>query len=242
MASGAAAGRQPEPAIAFRSVVRLFVELVVVTCLWAALLFISAGRIDWLRAWIYLALSTTTLAVSGVIAACINPGVIAARAKKKREGVKRFDRIFSAMYSTLLLATPVIAGLDAVRFGWSSMPFATVYVGVALYLVGSVPITAALATNPFAERQVRIQSDRDHRVISTGPYRYVRHPLYTGAVVLMFAIPLILGSVWALVIAVLSAAAFVWRTAMEDSTLRAELAGYEEYCSRTRYRLIPGLW
>jgi protein-S-isoprenylcysteine O-methyltransferase Ste14 len=96
--------------------------------------------------------------------------------------------------------------------------------------------------NPHAETSVRIQAERDHRVVAAGPYGVVRHPMYVGLILLYVAQALILGSVWALVIAGLIAVLFLWRTAMEDQVLRKDLPGYEEYTSVTRYRLMPGLW
>jgi len=135
-----------------------------------------------------------------------------------------------------------LAGMDAVRFRWSSMPFVSVYIGAVLYGLSMALVGWVLCTNPFAESSVRIQHDRGHTVVSSGPYRFVRHPMYVGSCFMYAATGLILGSVWALLDAGLLAILLVVRTALEDRTLRRELAGYEEYASRTRCRLIPGVW
>jgi protein-S-isoprenylcysteine O-methyltransferase Ste14 len=137
---------------------------------------------------------------------------------------------------------PAVAGLDAVRYHWSSMPFEFVYVGIILFALAMVLIASVLVVNPYAESSVRIQTDRGHTVITSGPYRLVRHPMYVGSFLMNLGMPLILGSVWALVLTGVITLLFVWRTAHEDQTLRRELPGYEEYAARTRYRLLPGLW
>ena len=99
-----------------------------------------------------------------------------------------------------------------------------------------------MVVNPFFEKTVRIQTDRGHRVVDTGPYAYVRHPGYVGFLGWILAAPLLLASVWAIVPALISVVGLVIRTALEDRTLRAELPGYPEYAARVRFRLIPGMW
>jgi len=129
-----------------------------------------------------------------------------------------------------------------VRYHWSSMPFVFVYVGAILFALAMVLIAWVMVVNPFAETSVRIQTDRGHTVITSGPYRIVRHPMYLGAILMYTATSLVWGSVWALALAAVMTGLMIWRTSREDRTLRQELAGYEEYSSRTRYRLLPGLW
>jgi protein-S-isoprenylcysteine O-methyltransferase Ste14 len=122
------------------------------------------------------------------------------------------------------------------------MPFWTVYPAIVSFIVSAMLITWVLIKNPHAESSVRIQSDRGHSVISSGPYRLVRHPMYVGLMQLHQAIALILGSTWTMGLAALITVLFFWRTALEDKTLRQELPGYEEYTTVTRYRLMPGIW
>lgn len=220
---------------------RLVLKLLAVTALWGAVLFVSAGRLDWPRAWIYLALCVLGMAVNAVGVVRKNPGLIRER-WKKRANTKTFDKVFMVLYTPTVFTLPVVAGLDAGRFGWSSMPPATLYAGVVLLLLAIIPIAGALATNPHLEITVRIQEDRGHRVITSGPYRVVRHPLYSGAILQNAGAPLVLGSLWAYVPAGLVTLLFIVRTALEDRTLRNELPGYEAYAQRTRYRLLPGIW
>jgi len=168
--------------------------------------------------------------------------VLEARSKWRHKDTARFDKIFLAIYGPLISILPAVAGLDAGRNHWTSLPFGFVYVGSILFAVALALITWVVVVNPFAEKSVRIQTDRGHTVITSGPYRYVRHPMYVGLILLFVSTALVWGSVWALGLAAVMAVLIIWRTAREDRTLRLELAGYEQYAAITRYRLLPGLW
>jgi protein-S-isoprenylcysteine O-methyltransferase Ste14 len=224
-----------------RSIRKRMVQIVLFTAVWGVLLFASAGRPDYIRGWICLGLFVFFAAASAILVLRYNPEVAAARSKLHSDA-KGFDKVFAVVYTLLQLALPVVAGLDAVRYGWSSMSFEAVYPGALLYLLAAAPVTWAMVSNPFLETMVRIQEERGHRVVTTGPYRYVRHPMYVGIILQMVATPLVLGSWWSFVPAAVIAILFVWRTAKEDGTLRNELSGYEEYAQQTRYRLLPGIW
>jgi len=220
---------------------RLVLKLLAFTALWGAVLFISAGRLDWPRAWIYLALCVLGMAVNAVGVIRKNPELIRER-WKKRANTKTYDKVFMWLYLPTVFALVVVAGLDAGRFGWSSMGPETLFAGVVLHLLGSIPIAGAMATNPHLETTVRIQEDRGHQVITSGPYRVVRHPMYAGVILQLAGAPLVLGSLWACLPAAVAPVLFIVRTALEDRTLRRELPGYEAYAQRTRYRLLPGVW
>jgi protein-S-isoprenylcysteine O-methyltransferase Ste14 len=168
--------------------------------------------------------------------------LLGARANWRHNDTKPFDKIFLLGYLPLVLIQPAVAGLDAVRLRWSSIPFCFVYIGSTLFTLAMALMAWAMVVNPYAESTVRIQTDRGHAVISSGPYRVVRHPMYVGIMLMYLATPLIWGSVWALVLARFIMILLAWRTAREDQTLRHELAGYEEYAASTRYRLVPRLW
>ena len=215
---------------------------IVATGLWFAVLFGAAGRIDWLRGWIYVAASLTALLVTDVVVRRANPVVLDAREKWRRKETKPFDKVFLLIFALFFFLQPAIAGLDAVRFRWSSIPAWAIYVGLTFFAVGSTLVAWTLAVNPHAESTVRIQTDRGHAVISAGPYQIVRHPMYLGIILGYLGGPLILGSMWALSISGVLIALFVARTALEDRTLSHELQGYKEYAVKTRYRLAPGLW
>ncbi len=218
------------------------IQVIVFTGLWVGALFGSAGRWDWTRGWIFTALYSAGMAGIGIAAHRRNPTIIAARARWRHKDTKRFDRIFIAIYFPLTYVQPAVAGLDAVRFRWTSMPVWPAYPGTVLLELGIALIAWVMAVNPFAETTVRIQTDRGHSVVAAGPYRFVRHPMYAGAILLYVASPFVVGSYWALAVAGVIVALYLWRTAMEDRTLRRELPGYDEFAARTRYRLVPGLW
>jgi protein-S-isoprenylcysteine O-methyltransferase Ste14 len=213
------------------------------TALWFAALFGSAGTLRWTRGWVYFGASLAGMAASGVAIKRYSPGLMEARLKwRSNKDTKRFDRFILAFYLPLSYVQPAVAGLDAVRFRWTSLPVAAMYAGVILYALGTAMIAWTLAVNRFAETTVRIQKDRGHTVVLSGPYRYVRHPMYVGAALIHGATALILGSEWALAVGGVMILLLVVRTALEDATLRRELPGYAEFTERTRYRLVPGVW
>ena len=217
-------------------------QLVMTTLLTAAACFLSAGTVDWPRAWVYLGLQAAIVAVSAVLILRENPALVGARGRIHRDA-KRFDKVILGLYIVLLFTVVTVAGLDTVRYHWSSpLPIATLYWGILLSVLSTIPGLWALMVNPFAEVAVRIQRERGQAPVTQGPYQLVRHPMYTGVILGNLAPPLILGSAWAFVPAAGTMILFVVRTALEDQTLRAELPGYADYAQRTRYRLLPGIW
>ena len=140
------------------------------------------------------------------------------------------------------VATWIVAGLD-VRFGWSPQtPWLLSTVGLVVALIGQRLTVVAMRENRFFSAIVRIQRDRGHRVVDSGPYARVRHPGYTGAIIFALALPVMLGTMWAFVPSVITSLLLAVRTALEDGTLQRELEGYREYADRVRFRLVPGIW
>lgn len=208
----------------------------------AALLLWPAGRWDWMPGWHYVGLFSIYLALSLGVLLKVNPAVIVAR-MRLTSGTKTWDKWWGALSAPVITAVWVVAALDAGRYGWGpAMPGGLAWVGLGLFVPGSAIFLWAMAANPFFEKTVRIQTDRGHRVITDGPYRWVRHPGYVGFGGWIVATPLLLGSWWAFAPAALSLITLVVRTALEDRTLRRELDGYAEYAARVRYRLVPGVW
>jgi len=208
--------------------------------LMAVIMFVPAG-IGWLKGWIFLLVFLTQTVVAAVYLWHKNPAIFAARSKLQK-GIKRWDKVLMACLFTSLLSVFPVAGLDDGRFHLSSVPTWLVGVGYVLFSAGFVLSAWAEAVNKFAEPGVRIQTERGHKVVDTGPYAIVRHPMYLSAFFLFFGTALALGSFWALIPAFIVALIIVVRTALEDRTLQNELTGYREYAGRVRYRLIPGIW
>ncbi|NLS97522.1 MAG: isoprenylcysteine carboxylmethyltransferase family protein [Planctomycetaceae bacterium] len=208
--------------------------------LMALIMFVPAG-IGWTKGWVFLLVFMIYTAVACVYLWHKNPAIFAARSKLQK-GIKRWDKVLMACLFISLLAVFPVAGLDNGRFHWSSMPMWLVVLGYVLFSAGFVLSVWAEAVNKFAEPGVRIQTERGHKVVDTGPYAIVRHPMYLSAFVLFFGTALALGSFWALIPAALVALVLIVRTALEDRTLQNELTGYREYAGRVHYRLIPGIW
>jgi protein-S-isoprenylcysteine O-methyltransferase Ste14 len=206
----------------------------------AIFMFVPAGRLDWWQAWALLAIYLGAIVFNAFFVMRGDPELIAERAKTM-DNTRDWDKTVTSAITVLMLALLAVAGLD-VRFGWSGMPIAVSIAGLLLLVAGNLMVSWSMAANRFFSRVVRIQDDRGQEVCSSGPYRFVRHPGYAGMIVYTPAMGIGLGSWWAVIPAVLAAAGFVLRTALEDRTLRAELPGYEEYAGRVRFRLLPGVW
>jgi len=205
-------------------------------------MFGAAGTLSWPRGWIYTIVFAIGFAAMSLVVWRYNPVMFQVRGKLHHKDTKPFDKVFFAVYFPLALIQPALAGLDVMRFRWSSISIAAMYLGVALFAFSCATIGWVMVVNRFAENTVRIQTERGHTVIMNGPYRFVRHPMYVGLSLFFLSGALILGSWWALASAAAITVLVVWRTAMEDRTLRRELAGYEEFTTHTRYRLVPGVW
>jgi protein-S-isoprenylcysteine O-methyltransferase Ste14 len=208
---------------------------------WVGFLFGGAGRITWLRGWICTVLYLGGFYTVRAVLQNRNPEVLKQRQRATREDTKPFDKIILRFLLSLAIIEPLAAGLDF-RWNGTSTPFWLVYPGIASFLGAAMTITWVLIKNPHAESSVRIQSDRGHCVIASGPYRFVRHPMYAGLIQLHQSVALMLGSPWTVGIAALITILLWLRTALEDRTLRQELPGYQEYTMVTRYRLMPGVW
>ena len=211
------------------------------TALIGALMFLCAGRLDWMSAWVFLGLSTVVFLTAGVYVVRKNPDVVNERGKGG-EGAKTWDRILTTVYAVFMFAIYIVAGIDAGRFQWSAMPLAVQILGSIGFVLGMVWMYWAMLANTFLAMVVRIQEERGHSTVSSGPYRYVRHPMYIGILVSYGSTPLLLGSWFALIPFAIMGALLVLRTALEDRTLQNELPGYAEYAQRVRYRLLPGIW
>ncbi|MEX2162210.1 MAG: isoprenylcysteine carboxylmethyltransferase family protein [Anaerolineales bacterium] len=223
--------------------IRGFTVAMLLTAMMSVTLFASAGTLAWMQAWIFIGLFVVYFALWVWWGLRYSPELIMERgqALQKRDS-KQWDQILVRVNLLLSIITYVVAGLDAARYGWTLIPAPYQVVGLAFILFGYIFPFWALSNNPFASGTVRIQTERGHTVSTGGPYRFVRHPMYVGAIVADIGIPLFLGSYWALIPGALMAALFIYRTWREDVTLQEELPGYKEYAQKVRYRLLPGVW
>lgn len=220
---------------------RLLLRLIGFVLILAAILFLAAGRWQWVMGWIYMAMYASVTVVS-VFVVPLDPELIAERTRIQ-EGVKEWDKRLTVVGSVLYpLAILVVAGLDA-RYGWTPrLPPALQLAALVVAAVGNLISIWATAVNRFYSRFVRIQTERGHLVISDGPYGVIRHPGYLGQIIFSLGSALALGSLWALVPGGLFAVLLVVRTGLEDRTLRDELEGYQAYTQTVRYRLLPFIW
>lgn len=210
--------------------------------MFGVLLFLGAGTLNWPQGWLYLGLHALTIAAQMALVLPRSPALLAERSRLQA-GTKRWDVVMSIIglgFGSLALL--LVAGLDY-RNGWTApLPLWVVALAVVAMIVGWAIIIWAMVSNPFFAATVRVQTDRDQRVITGGPYGYVRHPGYVGAILYNAATPFILGSLWALLPALVVVLFFIARTLGEDPVLQRELPGYRDYSERVRYRLLPGLW
>ncbi len=169
------------------------------------------------------------------------PGLLKERMSRNKE-IKSLDKIIMTAYSFLLIILLAVPGLDAVRFGWSEVPLFVKALGFFGYIPALVFAFWAMRENAYASDVVRIQEDRGHTVCTTGPYRFVRHPMYVGVILFVLCFPLSLGSLYSFIPASLIVVLFIMRTSFEDKTLMEELPGYQEYAQTVRYKLMPGVW
>ncbi len=204
-------------------------------------LFAAGDDPAWWPAWVYVAIlvTSTILPLAGPFR--LDEGLIEERMSRK-PGAKPWDRYFVGLVILFTMAELIVPGLDH-RWGWTNpQPAWKSLLGLALMIVGTFGLTWAMRVNRFFSTVIRIQKDRGHHVVSEGPYRLVRHPGYAFWSLRTVGVPLLLGSNWAFIVAGLFIAMFVVRTGLEDRVLREELAGYDEYADRVRWKLVKGVW
>ena len=204
-------------------------------------LFWSAGRMNWWPAWASIAVMSAWIVATAIVIFRFNPDLLAERLGP-RKGAKPWDTAIMSVLGLMQLVRYIVAGLDQ-RFGWTGgFPLAAQITALIVCALGYALVVWATASNAFFSQIVRIQSERGHAVAAGGPYHYVRHPAYVGAILYELAVSVLLASWWALVVSGLSAILLIIRTALEDCILQAELAGYAGYARQVRHRLLPGIW
>lgn len=205
--------------------------------------FGSYGSLSWWQAWLLLVIWLVYYALLYTWGRKVNPTVVLERVSTGVHSPNpAWDRRILGAYVVVSGAMNVTAGLDAGRFGWSEVQEWVVWIMLMFAVLANLLPFWAVMSNPFASNVVRIQAERGHRVVSDGPYAYIRHPVYLGGLLYAFSYPLFLGSYWALIPSALVAGLMVARTALEDEFLHRHLPGYPEYADKVRWRLLPGVW
>lgn len=223
--------------------IRIVIMLLLVLVIIPLLPILISGRWGWWQAWLLAAIFILAFIISRALAARKTPDIIKERANyNQHDNTQPWDKWLSPLVAFGSVFILLVAGLDAL-FHWSagfSLPLELA--GLALLLLGYVLGTYAFVENAYFSGTVRIQEERGHRVVSGGPYSWVRHPGYLGSLISSLGIPLLLDSAWAFIPVVIFGAVFFIRTSLEDRFLQKNLLGYKEYAQKVHYRLIPGVW
>ena len=226
------------------NIVRAMIRFAAFMFLGPALLFICAGTLNWQMAWIYTIMILVASIGGRLLVWRIHPDLLQERARyAEAEDVPGWDRALMLVVGMLgPLIVAIVAGLDH-RFGWSRQLADGIQVTAALLVaIGYGLGTWAMIENRFFSAVARIQEDRGQVVVTSGPYRFVRHPAYSGALVAGLGVPVMLNACWALIPSVGLVAAVIFRTYKEDKMLVEGLEGYADYAEKTRWRLFPGVW
>ena len=222
---------------------RVVIKLVFFIVLIPMMPLIISWQWDWWEGWLYALCNILGFILSRYLAWHKNPDLLAERGKfGQHDNTEPFDKVLSPLMGLLGGTIPIVAGLEA-RFGTGFQLGTTIkLLSVLIYLSGWVLGSYALIENRFFSGMVRIQTDRGQHVIDTGPYRGVRHPGYSGALLTYIGTPFLLNSWWSIIPIALTIVLITLRTGLEDKTLQEKLEGYQIYTQKVRYRLIPGIW
>jgi protein-S-isoprenylcysteine O-methyltransferase Ste14 len=205
-------------------------------------LFLAAGTLAWPAGWIFLILFFPFTTALTLWLFRHNPGLLKERMSMFRSDQKMWDKMGFVLTDIIFLVWLILMPLDAVRFHWSQMPIFLQGVG-AIVLISSFPLFfATFRENSYLSPMVRIQQDRGQTVVSTGPYHYVRHPMYAAALLFLFGTALLLGSAFGLLLGLIPVGMIAGRALLEERTLEKELEGYQAYMAQVKYRLIPYIW
>ncbi|GAB2888203.1 isoprenylcysteine carboxylmethyltransferase family protein [Paraburkholderia jirisanensis] len=224
-------------------IARLLIQTIVWLASMGLALFGAAGTLHWPAAWLYL-LEIGVLGVwMGLWLARRDPALLAERLAPFVQAEQRsWDKLFMAAAGLGWYGWLVLMGVDAVRLQWSAMPLWLNVFGALAICAGIVGVQPVFRANSYAAPVVKIQRERGHKVIDSGPYAYVRHPMYGVALLFIVGTPLLLGSWWGLAFVPLLVALIGYRAVLEERQLMEQLDGYREYAARVRYRFVPHIW
>ena len=220
----------------------LVVQSLSLFVIFALALFLPAGTTVWPIGWIYLVLFFGFFLGINAWLFRHNPRLLQERMSLARPDQKRWDKVLFPILLVFPFAWLVFISFDAVRFHWSSVPVWLQGVGALILLCSFYLFFLTFRENSFLSTVVRIQEEREHKVISTGPYHYVRHPMYAGFLLFMMGTPALLGSWYGVLLGLVFMIVLGRRAVLEERTLQKELRGYADYIAQVKYRLIPYIW
>jgi protein-S-isoprenylcysteine O-methyltransferase Ste14 len=222
---------------------KALLEVLAEFAVFAALLFVSAGTLLWPAGWAFLALFFGFALAIILWLARKEPELLAERmSSPMQSGQPLWDKVFVVAVMVLFVAWLILMPLDAVRFGWSEVPGWLQILGALGVVLSFYIMFLTFRENAYLALVVKVQEERGQSVVSTGPYRYVRHPMYASTFLFFPGSALLLGSWWGLMFCTVLLGLLVWRIPLEERMLENGLAGYEEYARKVRYRLIPRVW
>jgi len=222
---------------------KALLEVLAEFAVFAALLFVSAGTLLWPAGWAFIAIFFSFAVAIVLWLARKEPELLAERmSSPMQRGQPLWDKVFVVAVMVLFIAWLILMPLDAVRFGWSEVPEWPQILGALGVVLSFYIMFLTFRENAYLALVVKVQEERGHSVVSTGPYRYVRHPMYASMFLFFPGSALLLGSWWGLLLCVVLLGLLVWRIPLEERMLENGLAGYDEYARKVRYRLIPRVW
>ena len=217
-----------------------YVRFIIMYIFIALALFLPAGTIFWLQGWIYLVIMICFSISLLTYLTKKDPELLKARARSK--STESWDNVLGLIGTPFFVLMYILPGFDAVRFRWSNVPPLINIIGFIGMIVATILFILVMRENRYLSRVVEIQEERGHKVITTGPYRIVRHPMYVAVIILYISHCVALGSLFSLIPCAIIIIIIIFRTIREDKMLHEQLEGYKEYSQQTRYKLVPGIW
>ena len=217
----------------FEAIIKYFLGVVLI----GLLIFLPAGTIHYINGWVFMGVLFIPMFIAGIIMMIKNPKLLASRLESKEKQTEQ--SIIIKLSGLMFLAMFVVAGLDY-RYKWVELPEWTLYLSTGLFILSYVLYAEVLRENTYLSRTIKVEEDQ--KVIDSGLYGIVRHPMYTATIILFLSMPLILGSIIAFGIILIYPVLIGFRAVNEEKVLIKELAGYEEYTKKVKYRLIPFIW
>ena len=228
-----------------QSNVSLWLSLVIRMTLFAIALLWPAGTIKWWEAWVIVGLWTVFGVVMTIYLSRYDPALLAERMRLLpiQKDQKAWDKLMMLLFTIAGIALYIVPGFDVIRYQWTEpLPMWLEIIAMLIHLPCFWFLWWVMRENTYLSQVVKIDNERGHQVITSGPYAIVRHPMYSVVIVLLFAVPVALGSRYSLILALILTLLMIVRTYFEDQTLHEELQGYPEYAQKTTYRLMPGVW